>query len=361
MEFDVKFCETSSVFNTNFRESDSKFSTDFGSYQTGGGGVSPTIDVADIEGGTRLTIKDVNGEKVVDIMDGEPGPQGVPGSKGDKGDRGEQGIQGEKGADGKDGVNGKDGADGQDGFSPVVAVADIEGGHRVTITDKDGNKTFDVMDGQGGTGGAVSWNDLTDKPFDVVENGRINIGMDVNFVVPYDVSSLLGQPAVMYQVAREYGGTEYYPFFREDNIQNMLVYRYHFIGNIDNGIAITADIRKIDTGIDGIDAYELTSYGDDTDAESRLGYLFVEIQSDALGIPIGTYVVCFYDKDLNVTGFQFGLEVKDYLYMSIVKTRVMPLDEKYLPESVATKSQVQSMIDEAIANLPKYQGEVEEV
>lgn len=50
-----------------------------------------------------------------------------------------------KGKDGNDGVNGKDGAD---GFSPTVAVADISGGHRVTIVDAKGTKTFDVMDGK---------------------------------------------------------------------------------------------------------------------------------------------------------------------------------------------------------------------
>lgn len=33
-----------------------------------------------------------------------------------------------------------------DGFSPTVSVADISGGHRVTITDAEGPKSFDVMD-----------------------------------------------------------------------------------------------------------------------------------------------------------------------------------------------------------------------
>ena len=39
------------------------------------------------------------------------------------------------------------GGGGQDGFSPIVAVTNITGGHRVSITDADGTKTFDVMDG----------------------------------------------------------------------------------------------------------------------------------------------------------------------------------------------------------------------
>ena len=45
------------------------------------------------------------------------------------------------------------GGGGQDGFSPIVAVTNITGGHRVSITDADGTKTFDVMDGTNGTNG----------------------------------------------------------------------------------------------------------------------------------------------------------------------------------------------------------------
>lgn len=41
-----------------------------------------------------------------------------------------------------------------DGVSPTIAVSTISGGHRVTITDADGAKTFDVMDGAAGTDGA---------------------------------------------------------------------------------------------------------------------------------------------------------------------------------------------------------------
>lgn len=35
---------------------------------------------------------------------------------------------------------------GEDGYSPAVSVVDIDGGQRVTITDKDSEKTFDVME-----------------------------------------------------------------------------------------------------------------------------------------------------------------------------------------------------------------------
>ena len=49
----------------------------------------------------------------------------------------------------KDGIANGDfkGEPGNDGKSPVVTVADIENGHRVSITDKDGTKTIDVLNG----------------------------------------------------------------------------------------------------------------------------------------------------------------------------------------------------------------------
>ena len=43
--------------------------------------------------------------------------------------------------------------DGEDGFSPEITVEDITGGHRVTVVDKDGTETFDVMDGEDGDTG----------------------------------------------------------------------------------------------------------------------------------------------------------------------------------------------------------------
>lgn len=41
-----------------------------------------------------------------------------------------------------------------DGVSPTVTVTDITGGHRVTITDATGTKTFNVMDGATGADGS---------------------------------------------------------------------------------------------------------------------------------------------------------------------------------------------------------------
>ena len=46
-------------------------------------------------------------------------------------------------------------ADAKDGFSPIIKATDIAGGHRLTITDAEGTKTVDVMDGAKGDTGAT--------------------------------------------------------------------------------------------------------------------------------------------------------------------------------------------------------------
>ena len=96
--------------------------------EDGEDGVSPTIAVEVIDGGHRITITDVNGTKSFDVMDG-------------------------KDSSGTGSGSGTPGADGEDGISPTVEITPIEGGNRVTITDVNGEKSFDVMDGTPGTDG----------------------------------------------------------------------------------------------------------------------------------------------------------------------------------------------------------------
>ena len=170
----------------------------------GGGGTpgySPTVETEPIEGGTRVTITDVDGPHVFEVHNGaqgatgpagpqglqgpqgvpgaqgiqgvkgdtgpqgepgpkgdtgEQGPQGVPGAKGDPGEqgpKGDPGEQGPKGIQGERGPQGAQGPAGADGFSPHIDIEAIEGGTRVTITNSDGTESFDVLNGTGGGGG----------------------------------------------------------------------------------------------------------------------------------------------------------------------------------------------------------------
>lgn len=78
----------------------------------------------------------------------KPAEQNIKGEKGDKGDTGATGAKGDDGAKGDTG---------EAGYSPTVTITDIQGGHRVTITDEEHptGQSFDVMDGSGGGGDAV--------------------------------------------------------------------------------------------------------------------------------------------------------------------------------------------------------------
>lgn len=93
-------------------------------------------------------------EEWLDSLRGEPGEPGDPGEPGRDGEPGPPGADGSPGPPGEAGV------------SPKVSVTDIPGGHRVTITDASGPQSFDVMDGQdgtgeGGTAGVSSFNGRT--------------------------------------------------------------------------------------------------------------------------------------------------------------------------------------------------------
>lgn len=150
----------------------------------GADGVSPVVSVSAIAGGHRVTITDKNGTKIFDVMDGKDGAGGGGGGvAGEDGVtfypyvdtngnlswtnnggldnpetvniRGPRGLQGEPGKDGSDGQPGAAGSPGADGVSPVVSVSSISGGHRITITDKNGTKIVDVMNGSAGQTGAA--------------------------------------------------------------------------------------------------------------------------------------------------------------------------------------------------------------
>lgn len=95
------------------------------------------------------------------------------------------------GVDGQDGAPGQDGQDGQDGFSPTVTVTTITGGHRVTITDAEGDHTFDVMDGSGGGGSVTVDDELSNSSTNPVQNKVITgaIGELTEAITPMQTAS----------------------------------------------------------------------------------------------------------------------------------------------------------------------------
>lgn len=138
----------------------------------GAAGVSPTISVAPITGGHRVTIVDASGTKSFDVMNGEA--EGLPGDPGgyylpsvtEAGILSWMPSKADMPSVPEANVRGTPGKNGDDGVSPTVSLTEIDGGHRVAITDKNGEKSFDVLDGATGpegpnTVGATTATDIT--------------------------------------------------------------------------------------------------------------------------------------------------------------------------------------------------------
>lgn len=89
---------------------------------SGAGGVSPVIDITQIEDGYTLTITDVNGTQSVNIMNGAPGPKG---DTGDAGPEGPQGPQGPKGDTGNTGPEGPPGPQGDAGDGAITWLSQV--------------------------------------------------------------------------------------------------------------------------------------------------------------------------------------------------------------------------------------------
>lgn len=100
----------------------------------------------------RVTLTDGNSAAFT-VKNGSKGSTGADGQPGKDGTNGKDGYTPQKGVDYFDGEDGTDGQDGKDGTSPVVSVSAITGGHRITITDVNGAKTVDVIDGSDGQDG----------------------------------------------------------------------------------------------------------------------------------------------------------------------------------------------------------------
>lgn len=85
---------------------------------------------------------------------------------------------------GQDGQNGADGQNGQDGFSPIVEVSETENGHQVNITDVNGLKQFEVLNGQNGSDYVLTDEDKQDiAGFVDVDSGKTEQWELINTVV----------------------------------------------------------------------------------------------------------------------------------------------------------------------------------
>ena len=124
-------------------------------------GVSPTISSKTITGGHQITLTDADGTQIFTVWDGADGKNGYSPELiiNDTRDEGQfvrlTFITKRENDDGTITSSSQE-VDVPDGFSPKVTVTAITGGHRVAITDYEGTRAFNVMDGTDGKDGAGS-------------------------------------------------------------------------------------------------------------------------------------------------------------------------------------------------------------
>ena len=115
-------------------------------------GFSPVVGIGKIGNRITITFTDVNGEHSFTIHDGEDGVGIASIEK-----TATAGLVDTYTVTLTNGQTAEftvtNGVNGEPGVSPTLAVSSITGGHRITITDKHGTQTVDVMDGENGDPG----------------------------------------------------------------------------------------------------------------------------------------------------------------------------------------------------------------
>ncbi len=128
------------------------------------GGSSGDASITHGWNGTVLTVTSASGTSSADLKGdtGEQGPKGDTGATGEQGPKGDAFTYDDFTAEQLDSLKGEKGDTGDagtDGVSPRVSLDKADGTTTITVTDAEGTKTAQIIDG------AKSWNDLTDKPF----------------------------------------------------------------------------------------------------------------------------------------------------------------------------------------------------
>ena len=104
-------------------------------------GVSPTVETEQTLEGAKITITDVNGVHIAEVLNGKDGTMSFE----ELTDEQKASLKGDPGTPGKPGV---------EGYSPTANVSQTSTGATITITDKNGTTTANVVNGKDGSSGA---------------------------------------------------------------------------------------------------------------------------------------------------------------------------------------------------------------
>ena len=195
----------------------------------------------------------------------------------------------------------------------------------ISITDKNGTKTATINDGADGGAGSVSWNDLTDRPFGEKMYYEWTESAEYTETVP---------------------APEAAPFAQMEKISNESPEPEFFIGKT-CFVEYEGDTDVIST------SFQIPA---DKVSNPENGYYFVECirpsQYVSVSILVSTsdsanFMGLTLSKGIWVMGgvnkSLFGIAP-----LAITISGISPIDEKFIPDTVARTADVQTMIDTAL-------------
>lgn len=161
--------------------------------------------------------------------------------------------------------------DGEDGYSPTIEVADTENGHIVAITDKDGTKSFEVLNGKDDTElkDEINANTAARHTHD---NKDILDGITTDKIAEWDnKSDFSGSPFIIF--SGKYDENQLIGINYETNVYDLALGDNTTFSNIKE--AYNTDDSKIVLFTDGVDIYPITDYYF-TDDEAERDQEYVE-------------------------------------------------------------------------------------
>ena len=228
-----------------------------------------------------------------------------------------------------------DGEKGNDGVSPAVSVAAITGGNRVTITDAEGAKTFDVMDGAQGASGADG------KDYVLTDADKQEIAKTAAGLV--DVPSVQPDWNQNDDTAADYVKNR--PFYTGDPVETVLVEESTvsfseggggiYQGKLSSTFSPTiGETYKVSW--DGV-TYECTC--------TKLGMDFFAIGNLSIvgeGSDTGEPFAIGVENGVKIQIATADTSASHTISISRFVQQVVKIDAKYLPDTIATKSEVEA-------------------
>lgn len=247
-----------------------------------------------------------------------------------------------------------------------------DGSLHFDYTDADGNlqrKQINAKDAETLTGvsldelkKSISWNDLTDKPFETRFMTQFFIPRQIFWNAPtFDFGSALGfnYPVVFYKLSEDID------WYTHEVITGLVAHSKSQDGA--DEYTELEDITDLvaETGYTGINLYQISKYlvtvtpDGYTEDYLQYGFYLARIEDCDLGVPDGLYIACYSWRRSPQMAQDFFKNAVNDDELIISQAQIIPIDERYIPDTIARTADIPSTeglatekyVDDAIANI----------